>query len=134
MTADAIMTREVVTVPPDTTLSDIRSRLYEGGFRHLLVIDDDRLVGVICDRDLLRAFGPYLNASIPDGQEGNVLARPAHDIMREDPITITASTDVEEAASLVLEHKISSLPVVNGEEILGLVTTQDLLRHYTESR
>jgi len=134
MTVDGIMTREVVTVAPDTALSDVRAQLHEGGFRHLLVVDEGALVGVISDRDVLRALSPFLDTYSEEHRDVRTLARPAHEIMRDDPLTVTPGTDVEEAATLVLDHSISSLPVVEGSEIVGIVTTKDLLRHYTDGR
>jgi len=134
MTIDSIMTREVVTVAPDATLSDVRTCLHEGGFRHLLVVEDDVLVGVISDRDVLRALSPFLDTYSEEHRDVRTLARPAREIMRENPITIETDTEIEEAASLVLDHSISSLPVVENGKIVGLVTTKDLLKHYTDER
>lgn len=131
MTVDGIMTREVVTVAPDTALSDVRSQLHTGGFRHLLVVDGGTLVGVISDRDVLRALSPFLDTYNEEHRDVRTLSRPAHEIMRADPLTVTPGMDVEEAAALVLDHSISSLPVVEGDELIGIVTTKDLLRHYT---
>ena len=130
MTVDGIMTREVVTVAPDTALSDIRAQLHEGGFRHLLVLDDGALVGVISDRDVLRALSPFLDTYSEEHRDVRTLGRPAREIMRADPVTVTPGTDVEDASSLLLDHSISSLPVVEDGEIIGIVTTKDLLRHY----
>lgn len=134
MTVDGIMTHEVVTVAPDTALSDIRSELQEGGFRHLLVVDGTTLVGVISDRDMLRALSPFLDTYSEEHRDVRTLARPAREIMRGDPISVTPETEVEEAAALVLDHSISSLPVVEDGEILGIITTKDLLRHYTDAQ
>lgn len=131
MTVDGIMTCEVVTVAPDTTLSDVRAQLHAGGFRHLLVVDEGALVGVISDRDMLRALSPFLDTYSEKHRDVRTLGRPAREIMRGDPISVAPGTDVEEAATLVLDHSISSLPVVEDGEILGIVTTKDLLRHYT---
>jgi acetoin utilization protein AcuB len=132
MTVDGIMTREVVTVAPDTALSEVRAHLHEGGFRHLLVVEEGALIGVISDRDVLRALSPFLDTYSEEHRDVRTLARPAREIMRAEPVTVAPGTDVEEAASLVLDHKISSLPVVEGNEIVGIVTTKDLLRHYTK--
>jgi len=131
MTVDGIMTSEVVTVTPDTSLSDMRAHLHEGGFRHLLVVEDGALVGVISDRDVLRALSPFLDTYGEEHRDVRTLACPAHEIMRGDPTTVAPDMDVEEAAALLLDRNISALPVVDNDEIRGIVTTKDLLWHYT---
>ncbi len=131
MTVHGIMSRDVVTVPPDTALMDIRKRLQEGGFHHMLVVEDGALCGVISDRDVLQAISPFLDTYSEEHRDVQTLARPAHEVMRTDPITVAPDTDIEEAARILLDHDISSLPVVDGEELVGIVTTKDLLNHYT---
>lgn len=132
MTVDGIMTREVVTVGPETALSEIRAHFHEGRFRHLLVVEEGTLIGVISDRDVLRAISPFLDTYSEEHRDVRTLARPAREIMHDELVTVAPGTDVQEAASLVLDHSISSLPVVEGDELMGIVTTKDLLRHYTQ--
>lgn len=135
MSVDSIMTREVVTVPPDAALMDIRRLLHERGFRHLLVTEpDDTLLGVISDRDVLRAISPFLDTYGEEHRDVKTLSRPASEIMRTDPITVVPSTGIEDAAQLLLDNNISSLPVVDGDALVGIVTTKDLLEHYTNER
>ena len=131
MTVDGIMSREVVTVSPDTALMDIRRRLQEGGFHHMLVVEEGELCGVISDRDVLRAISPFLDTYSEEHRDVQTLALPAQEVMRTDPITVTPETDIEEAAHLLLDHDISALPVVEDNELVGIVTTKDLLNHYT---
>jgi acetoin utilization protein AcuB len=131
MTVDGIMSRDVVTVPPDTTLMDIRRRLHEEGFHYILVIEDGELRGVISDRDVLQALSPFLNTYTEEHRDVQTLVLPAHEVMRTDPITGAPDTEVEEASRLLLDNNISSLPVIDGNELVGIVTTKDLLNHYT---
>lgn len=132
MTVEDIMSREVVTVPADTALMDIRKRLYEGGFHHILVVDDGTLLGVISDRDVLRAISPFLDTYTEEHRDVQTLAQPASEVMRTELITVAPTTGIEEAASQLLDHDISSLPVVDRDELVGIVTTKDLLNHYTK--
>lgn len=131
MTVDGIMTREVVTVPPGTALSDVRARLHNGGCRHLLVVEDGALAGVISERDVLRALSPFLDTYTEEHRDVRTLALPAREIMCP-PVTVSPTTDVGMAATQLLDHNVSSLPVVRDDEIVGIVTTKDLLRHYTD--
>lgn len=131
MTVEDIMSRDLVTVAPDTTLMEIRKLLYEGGFHHLLVVENDELRGVISDRDVLRAISPFLDTYSEEQRDVQTLARAAREIMRMDPITVTPDGEIEEASQRLLDNKISSLPVVEDGELVGIVTTKDLLHHYT---
>lgn len=131
MTVDGIMSREVVTVPPDTALMDIRKRLQDGGVHHMLVIEDGILLGVISNRDVLEALSPFFDTYDEEHRDVEMLARPAREVMRTEPISVSPGTQVEEASHLLLDHDISSLPVVEGEKLMGIVTTKDFLNHYT---
>lgn len=131
MTVDAIMSRDVVTVPPDTALIEIRSLLHEQGFRHLLVVQgDDALRGVISDRDVLRALSPFLDTYSEEYRDVKTLSKPASDVMRTEPITATPDTPTEDAAKTLLDNSISALPVVKNGTLVGIITTKDLLQHY----
>ena len=130
MTVDGIMSRDLLTIGPDTTLTEIRTRLYEGGSHHLLVVDDSELLGVISGRDVLRALSPFIDTYSEEHRDIQTLSQAALKVMRTDPITVGPETETEEAARLVIEHDISSLPVVANAELVGIVTTEDLLHHY----
>jgi len=133
MTVDAIMSRDLVTVTPDTALMEIRRLLHERGFRHLLVIEpDETLCGVISDRDVLGALSPFLDTYSEKHRDVKTLEQPASEIMRADPIRVETGTDIDEAAHLLLDNNISSLPVVEGAALAGIVTTKDLLQHYAD--
>lgn len=135
MTVESIMSRDVVTVTPDTALMEIRRLLHEEGFHHLLVVDvDDQLCGVISDRDMLKALSPFLDTYSEEHRDVKTLSRPASEIMRKEPVTIAPETSIKEAAQRLLENKISSLPVVEGQTLVGIVTTKDLLEHYTNDQ
>lgn len=134
MTVDGIMSRDLVTVALDTTLMEMRSRLREAEFHHLLVMEDDDLLGVISDRDILKVLGPFLDAyNGTEPFDAETLAQPAREIMRTDPPTVGPDTEIEDAARLLLDHNISCLPVIEGPELVGIVTTKDLLQHYTDA-
>lgn len=113
-----LMSTALVTVRPRDTVerADLDMRL--AGIRHFPVIDDrNRLVGVISDRDLLRAFGVADTRLI-------VIA----DLMTTQIRTITADAPAEEAVELLLENKIGCLPVVGDDgQLVGLVTETDFL-------
>jgi acetoin utilization protein AcuB len=130
MTVDRIMSRDVVTVSPDTALMDIRKRLQEGGFNHMLVIEDGKLCGVISDRDVLKAVSPFLDTYSEKHRDVKTLSQPASEIMQRDPITVEPNTSIQEASQTLLDNRVSSLPVVVEEELVGIVTGKDMLEYY----
>lgn len=130
MTVDTIMSRDVEVVAPDATLMEIQEVLRQHGFRHLLVVDEGTLIGIISDRDVLRALSPFLDTLSETARDVKTLTRSAREVMRNDPVCVAPDTDVKEAARLLLEHTISSLPVrADDGGVAGIVTSNDLLRY-----
>ena len=125
-----IMTRAVVTVHLDDTLSHIRSIFETSKFHHLLVTDNGELVGVISDRDLLKNVSPFIgNRLMERNQDVNTLSRRAHQIMSRKPVTGTPETSVCGALQIMLRDNVSCLPVVyENNHIAGIVSWKDILR------
>jgi acetoin utilization protein AcuB len=115
-----IMRSPVVAVPPGTTLADAYRTMREKGFRHLPVVEGERLVGVITDRDLRLATSAL--APVPFGADASVSA-----VMCPEPLTADAGDAVEDAARVMRERKIGCLPVVEDGRVIGIITGIDLL-------
>jgi acetoin utilization protein AcuB len=111
------------------------AQMHRERVRHLPVVSGDALVGVITDRDLRHyLFSPPVYPEIGKQSIDTLLenARIA-DVMSAPPITIDASADVGEAAHVMRQRKIGSLPVVEGKRLVGIVTEIDILRHICRS-
>ena len=112
------MSREVVSVDATAPIGWVRECLAQGGFHHLPVLDGGCLVGVISLTDLWRVGGV--------GNDPRVTAR---NIMRERPITVRRTTTLLEAARLLEDGDLHSLPVVDARNQLeGILTSTDLIR------
>ncbi len=107
---------------PDTTLSEAARAMSEAGHGSLGVIEKRRLVGVITERDLVRAVGSGADP------ETEAVAR----WMGRDPDSFSPSTDVVDAAMWILESGYRHLPVSDDGELLGIVSIRDLLRAVME--
>ncbi len=118
------MTQEVVTVAPQTTAAEALALCRENRIRHLPVLQGGRLVGVISDRDL-RAATPALGD--PARAEALDRIRVADEMARE-VATASPEDPIEGAAMAMYERKIGCLPVVDGENLVGIVTSSDVLR------
>lgn len=111
-----VMTRHPVTVAPGDSLAVVNSRMESGGFHHLPVVNAGRLVGIVSHSDLAH---DQTNA----GESVDSVA----DVMTREPITVTPDTSVVEAVQLMMASEIGSLPVLKDGELVGIVTTRDIL-------
>lgn len=131
MKVDSIMTTRVATVEMDDSLRIINFIFCAAKFHHLLVVENRKLVGVISDRDLLKASSPFLETPAERPQDVARLSRKAHQIMTRTPVTIHRHTPIAEAVEILLKKNVSCLPVVSSKnEIQGIVTWKDLLKSY----
>ena len=123
-----IMTTRVATVSMDDRLGVIKEIFEQAHFRHLLVLEEEVLVGVISDRDLLRALSPYLDTDAEMNRDTETLNRRAHQIMSRHPITISPESSLQAASAIMLEQHVSCLPVLENGALVGIVSWKDLLR------
>ena len=131
MRVDSIMTTDVFRVRMDDTIGTIQEILSHAAFHHLLVVERDKLVGILSDRDILKNISPFLKTLSETTRDVSILEKRVHQFMTHKPITVTKETSVEMAAHLLLKHHISCLPVVSsGGEVEGVVTWRDILRTY----
>jgi acetoin utilization protein AcuB len=133
MLVEQIMQSTLVTVTPETTLPEALRLTRQRGVRHLLVVEHDRLAGIVSDRDLKRAMASPA-ASLEVRELDYLLARLAmSEIMTRAVITIAPNAPVEEAARLLVREKISALPVTLGGRLLGIVTETDVLQLFVRA-
>lgn len=126
------MTANPVTVTSNTTLPEAYWRMVENRIRRLLVVDGGRLVGIITMEDLRGSFHTDIIAINPLKVNQILSEMTVRQIMSKDPITITSDENVIEAAKTMLEHRISTLPVVESREVVGIITESDLFRVLVE--
>lgn len=135
MSVASIMTRRVVTVEMDDTLLTIRMIFQYAKFHHLVVVEDRKPVGVISDRDFLKAASPFIGKRIETTRDLDTLKKRAHQIMTRNPVTVYPETGIETAADLLLENNISCLPVISSQgQVVGIVTWKDILQFYLENK
>lgn len=127
--------RNPVIIRPDASFFEAQDYLHVKGIRHLAVVDkNDRLVGIVTDRDI-REAAPS-NATSLSIQELNYLLRnlkvSSFMTPKEKLITITPGTIIEEAVQLMNDNKIGCLPVLEGDKLYGLFTETDALAHLVD--
>lgn len=133
MLVQDVMQTEIHTVTLDTTLPEALRLTAQRGVRHLPVLDGDRLVGILSDRDLKRAMAS--SASSLAAHELTYLLDQLRvgEVMTRTVITIGRMFPIEEAARLMVQEKIGALPVTEGERLIGLVTETDVLRLFVRA-
>jgi CBS domain-containing membrane protein len=126
-TVGEVMTRDVVTVLEEQNLEFIDQGMKFLGFRHLPVVDGDKLVGLVTQRDLLRfavgAMEPGREMREARYEQNVFVAQ----VMNRDVETVTPDTPLVDAARLLRQHKHGCLPVVEGDKLVGIITESDFL-------
>jgi CBS domain-containing protein len=131
------MTRDVMTVSPETPLKDAAELLAGHRISGLPVVEDGRIVGVLSEADIVaRSTGSRESRSLIPAFLGGRRPEPdfeaasAGDAMTSPAVTIRAERPVAEAARTMVERKVNRLPVVDGSELVGIVTRADLVRAF----
>ena len=122
------MTRKVITIAPDSSVSDAVKLMKEKKIKHIPVVKDERLKGIISDRDI-REFMPSKATSLDVYELHYLLATTkVKEMMKTKVFTITADSAVEEAAMLMFDYNIGSLPVVEDGKVVGIISDRDIFR------
>ncbi len=125
-----IMPRKMVTVSESDRLSTVEDIMTLGHVRHMPVVHAGKLVGVVSERDLLRASLSNLNEFGNEERRAFLQVVEIGRVMSTPPVVTALDTSVEDAARVMAERKIGCLPVVDGDRLLGLITETDVLRYF----
>lgn len=144
LTARDIMTRNVVTVTPDTEITQAAKLLLDSHFNGLPVVDDKgKLMGIICQDDLivqqkklpLPSLFTFFDGLIPltsyrslEKEMEKIVASKVSQAMTPDPITIAPDTSLEDIATLMVSNNVHTLPVLEGGRLVGIIGKEDILR------
>lgn len=122
-----VMTPDPVTIGPSHSIGAALARMRRGGFRRLPVVQKGKLAGIVTDRDLRLAMNsPFV---MREGWYDSYLMEhiEVESCMTPDPITVNADDDLLIAVRLMRSHKIGGVPVMDGEQLVGILTETDLL-------
>ena len=122
-----IMNRDMVTVDKHTSLRMARRILDQYRIRHLLVVEGKRLVGIVTDRDLRQAAPSSKSPLTLSERQEFMDELKVLEVMSRKLITASSTTTIREAAKVMVSEKIGCLPVVDGNQLVGIVTQADLL-------
>jgi CBS domain-containing protein len=139
-----IMTKDVVTVSPETGIAHAAKLLLERGFNGVPVVDGTgNLVGLLCQSDLVAQQKKFPVPSVFTFLDGvisltsmkhlekelqKITAMTVADAMTPNPVTVGPETSIEEVGSVMVDRHLHTLPVVDGGELVGIVGKEDVLR------
>lgn len=123
------MTRHLHTLTLEDSLSDARRKFEDLNVRHFPVVDGTSLIGILSLTDILRmSFGDKFGSSQTEADEAIFEMLSIDQVMKHQPRTIEPSHSVEEVAEILASEEFHALPVVEGETLIGIVTTTDVIR------
>jgi CBS domain-containing protein len=123
MKVDAVLGakgREVATVNPSATLHNVAQRLRLERIGALIVLEDDKLVGMISERDVVHAFA---------GQRAEAAEIRVADVMARDLVTCRPDDSLTRVLGLMTRHRVRHLPVLEGGRLVGLISIGDAVKH-----
>lgn len=127
------MSTPVISVEPDVPIMEALKTMQERNIRRMPVLDKQgRLIGIVSDKDLLNAAPS--DATTLSVWELNYLIGQVKvkDVMTKNVLTVTEDTPIEEAAFAMAENKIGGMPVMRGDQVVGLITETDLFKIFLE--
>ncbi|MEM7677654.1 MAG: CBS domain-containing protein [Myxococcota bacterium] len=127
-----LMTHDVRALAPSDSLLDAYDLMSEGRFRHVPIVEDDTIVGLLSERDLLR-HALVQTVALPLSAQRAYLAKVSvAEIMVRVPYTVAPDTLAGDAGQMMLEHKLGCLPVVDNQHLVGILTESDFVRAIAE--
>ncbi|WP_236889228.1 CBS domain-containing protein [Desulfoluna limicola] len=129
MSVQKIMSKRIVTVELDDTLAVARDIFENVKFHHLLVVENNKLFGVLSDRDLLKALSPNLETAAENRQDRATLNKRVHQVMSRKPITLNENASVYDAIHLFNTEIITCIPIVdNDNRPVGIISWRDIMK------
>jgi CBS domain-containing protein len=111
------MSRDLLTVEPDLALAEVAKRMVAKDVGAVLIFEDGGLAGILTERDVLRA--------VADGTADDTRVR---DLMTANPETLDADESTDHAATLMIHGGFRHLPVIEGGDVVGMLSIRDLMR------
>ncbi len=128
-TIDQLMSKSIVSVKMDDTLSHVKTLFEKHKFHHLLVVENSKLVGVLSDRDLFKALSPNVGSGLESAKDTACLNKRVHQVMGRGLITLAPNSSLFKAIQVFNEYSVSCIPVVDTKmKPLGILSWRDVFR------
>ncbi len=131
-----LMQKKVFTVKPNDKVDRVFFLIHYEDIRHLPVVEGDKVVGIVSDRDLYKALGPKKHTRALVEQKNDTIlsvsSKKVCHIMRRGVITIDPEASMKKTAIILAKKKIGALPVVKNNKLVGIITATDLLMAFSK--
>lgn len=128
ITVKEIMTKDLTAISPTERLVHARRLMLESHVGRLPVVDDDKLVGMITSKDLMRAFIDFRKKVPEKYQKSQIKDVLVEDIMSSNPQYVSKEMTITEVSNIMIETGYNGLPVVEEDKVVGIITQTDILR------
>ena len=128
MNISEIMRRDVVTLQEGQSLRDAFDLLQRHRIRHVPVVSEGRLIGILTDRDLKRATPSLLTGIDRETFDKFLDETRVGQVMTRNPYTVTPTMSLKDAAKVLIDQKFGALPVIEAGKLVGIITETDLLK------
>jgi acetoin utilization protein AcuB len=126
------MTRDPITISSNLSIPEAYWIMVENKIRRLLVLEDGKLIGIVTIEDLRQKI-PFTNFAVDAVRASDLLSHcPVSKVMSHNPKKINPDTSLVVAAQTMLDQKISTLPVLDGQKIVGIITESDIFRAFVK--
>lgn len=127
------MTKDVITVQINESLHRVNDTFKKKSIRHLPVVVDDELVGILSQTDILRiSFGNTFGDQ-NEGDEAIFDMLSINQVMKHSPITVSSEETIKDVAKVLAKKEFHALPVVDEKKLVGIVTTTDIINYFIEN-
>ncbi len=131
MLVQDVMSVPVVYVEPDDMLGTVSDIFEKTSFRHLPVVENEKIMGILSDRDLLRALSPALGTLSETERDLATLKKRVHHIMSRDPVYLYPQATLQEAIKTFNQNHFSCIPIVDKKlRPVGMLSWRDIFQHY----
>jgi CBS domain-containing protein len=129
MKIEDVMNEEVIVAEENEQVSHARNLMIKYGYSRILVVNqEDKLVGILTEKDLTRK----MRSNGPKWKRRTIDKISIRRVMTPQPVTLTPTREVRDAVEIMIKNDISSVPVVDGDEVLGIVTKTELMDFYRD--
>lgn len=122
------MTPDPFTLSEGDRVKTAVKHLLKAGIRHIPVLRDGKLTGIVTDRDIRRALPSLEAGATPEQYQAFMEKNTLKDIMTADPVTCTPDTDVIDAVKILAERKFGAIPILQGDQLVAILTQIDVMR------
>ena len=130
----SIMTRKLITVTPQDSLERVREIFHEHNIHHIPVVRYKEILGILSKSDFLYFLQGFSDSkTVKSAEDRRLRARSAEDIMSRELTTIDSRDPIRRALELFRENRFHAIPVLEEDELVGIVTTHDVIKAWFEA-